>query len=260
MDVMIQSPDFKTQTGPAITHGFFTRNGGVSTGLYNSLNCGPGSNDDPEHITQNRKIVCDHIGCAPNKLFTLHQIHSKTCITTPFEIPKPKADAHITDEPDIALGVLTADCTPVLFYGQKDNKSPVIGAAHAGWGGAIGGVLNETIKAMTKCGASLNSIQACIGPCIAQEFYEVSENFTNTFIKENKDNEKFFIPSSRTAHLMFDLPGYCATKLSNIGVQKIHMLGIDTYSNEQNFFSYRRTTHRKEPDYGRQISVIMIKD
>ena len=164
----------------------------------------------------------------------------------------------VTDQAGIALGVLAADCTPILFRGKKVDGSPVIGAAHAGWGGALKGISKSTVEAMIALGAEKSSISACIGPCIAQSSYEVSEDFKLPFLAEDVGNDAFFIAGEREGHLMFDLEGYNASNLRKIGVENVHIIGVDTYSNEDDFFSYRRKTHRGEPDYGRQISVIKI--
>ena len=248
--------------GDAVFHGFFGRNGGVSKGIYSSLNCGPGSSDNPAHIKENRRIVAEAAGTDARSLLSLYQEHGNTCITVdePFdERMRPQADGFVTDKPSIALGILTADCGPVLFYGQKDDDSPVIGAAHAGWGGALLGILEATIEQMEALGASKDSIVAAIGPCISQESYEVTKSFSEAFLEEDASNAAFFIESKKEGHLMFDLPGYIDYKLGKAGVNKVLRKELDTYFNEEDFFSYRRATHRQEEDYGRQISVVMIK-
>jgi len=240
-----------------VKHGFFTRQGGVSVGIYKGLNCGPGSDDDPTAVQQNRQSVVEYINA--DHLLTLHQVHGKDCVVAdaPYD-KRPKADAHVTDVPGLALGILTADCVPVLFVGEKTDGAPVIGAAHAGWGGALKGVLAETVGQMQALGAELCSIRAAIGPCIAQKSYEVSASFVDPFMEEDEMNERFFMVAQREGHLMFDLPGYVALKLAKAGVKNVSIGDQDTYALEEDFFSYRRTTHAQELDYGRQISVVMI--
>lgn len=244
-----------------VFHGFFGREGGVSKDLYESLNCGRGSKDEGRAVLENLNVVGQSAGLPDgNSIQTMHQIHSAICTPiTQILSDRPQCDALVTDRPGIGLGVLTADCTPVLFYGEKDNGAPVIGVAHAGWKGALGGVLEDTVQKMRDLGAGEATIRAAIGPCIAQKSYEVGAEFPDPFIEEDADNERFFMPSRTRGHHMFDLAGYCSFKLAKAGVPKIIMSDIDTYSNEGRYFSYRRTTHRKEPDYGRQISLIFIK-
>lgn len=241
-----------------VRYGFFGRQGGVSEGLYNSLNCGAGSDDGVLQVVENKESVREEIGAS--HLVTLHQVHSKRCVVVdaPIDGAPPEADAMVTDKAGIALGVLTADCAPVLFYGEKADGAPVVGAAHAGWGGAFRGVLGETVAQMTALGAEVLSIRAAVGPCIAQSSYEVSDAFAVPFVEEDEANERFFVAGEKDGHLMFDLPAYCGFKLSKAGVMQVSMQGMDTYAQEDRFFSYRRATHRDEPDYGRQISVIAI--
>lgn len=244
-------------------HAFFGRQGGVSRDLYNALNVGFGSDDVPANVRKNREIIAETIGAAaPENILTLHQIHSNIClkVDAPWsEYERPQADAHVTDKAGIVLGVLTADCAPVLFYGEKLDGSPVIGGAHAGWKGAVGGVLENTLAAMQELGADMKTVRACVGPCIAQVSYEVSESFFAPFEAEDPENEHFFMASNKAGHLMFDLAGYCAAKLARFGVRSVFIKDLDTYFNEEDFFSYRRATHRAEKDYGRQISLIYIK-
>lgn len=245
-----------------IYYGFFGRNGGVSKDVYATLNCGRGSDDKIESVKKNLQIIAGEAGVIPEKLLTLHQVHSADCIVVekPWGIEKrPEVDAAVTDKAGIALGVLTADCAPVLFSGSKEDGSSVVGAAHAGWKGALGGILETTVQKMLGLGAIEESITAAIGPCISQKSYEVSEPFLKPFLDEDKNNERFFKSSKNEGHYMFDLPGYCAFKLSKIGLRSIYIKDVDTYFNEEDFFSYRRATHRNEKDYGRQISVISIK-
>lgn len=247
-----------------INHAFFGRNGGVSDGIYASLNCGLGSNDAPDKVMQNRLIVADYFGQDLKNLSGVNQIHSPDCLILKDCMlegeERPKADAIVTDTPGLILGVLTADCGPVLFYGRTRTGVPVIGAAHAGWRGAIGGVLEGTLRRMVECGAELSGIQAAIGPCIGPKSYEVNEEFIEPFMAQDDANEHFFKDAQKDGHLMFDLPGYIASRLAIAGVKDITITGHDTFADEDNFFSYRRKTHRNEPDYGRQISAIMIRE
>ncbi len=243
-----------------IAHGFFTREGGVSDGLYATLNAGPGSGDTIDDINENRQRIAAHLDA--DKLVTLYQVHSADCLYVTEQVTqgddRPKADALVADIAGLAIGVLTADCAPILFYGEKQNGSPVIGAAHAGWGGALKGVSVATVSKMLEVGAELTSICAVIGPCIEQTSYEVKEDFALPFLDQDNENERFFM-SGRAGHLQFDLAGYNAARLAQAGVRQIVITGEDTYTQEQRFFSYRRATHRNEPDYGRQLSVIVIK-
>lgn len=258
-----QASEFSPEEVSRVFHGFFGRQGGVSRDVYASLNCGRGSADEPDHVVQNIARVEGLSGVKRGALLTLHQIHSKECVVVekPWALQdRPKADAFVTKIPGIALGILTADCGPVLFSGRDADGAPVIGAAHAGWGGAFGGVLEETVAKMIELGAQKDTIEAAIGPCIGQESYEVGAEFVERFIEADPANERFFIPSKRDGFMMFDLPGYCKQRLENAGVRKVCVKGLDTYFNEEDFFSYRRATHRSEPDYGRQVSVIAIRE
>lgn len=246
-----------------VAHGFFGRRGGVSTGIYQSLNCDFGTADDGASVTENRARVARAIGAAPGNLISMKQIHSATClfVDRPW-VPesRPDADAFVTDVPGIALGVLTADCGPVLFYGQKDDGTPVVGAAHAGWGGAFKGVLDSTVRMMIERGATPDSLHAAIGPCIGPASYEVKMDFVDRFMADDPDNERFFKPGRGEGSVYFDLPGYIAARLAGAGVRHVSIGGPDTYAEAEDWFSYRRTTHRGEGDCGRQISVIMIRD
>ncbi|MGH1455554.1 MAG: peptidoglycan editing factor PgeF [Alphaproteobacteria bacterium] len=244
-----------------ISYGFFTRKGGEKNEIYSGLNCGYGSDDIPENIRKNRRAVANEMNVEQSDLLSLYQIHGGDVIfvNTPWnEEVRPKADAFITDKAGIALGILTADCAPVLFYGQKSSGEPVVGAAHAGWKGSLCGVLENTILEMRRIGATQESIKTCVGPCISKRSYEVSEGFADPFIDENEQSEVFFSAGSNTGHLHFDLSGYCGWRLSRAGIKAVSLMDVDTYKNEDEFFSYRRSTHKKEPDYGRQISVITI--
>jgi polyphenol oxidase len=248
---------------PGIAHGFFGRAGGASTGIYESLNCGPGSHDDPDAVAQNRRLVAAALvpqGERP-QLVSLSQIHSATVHTLPGwgGEPRPEGDAMVTATPGLALGILTADCAPVLL---ADPKAKVIGAAHAGWKGALGqdgrGVLEATLETMEKLGAQRMRIQCAIGPCITQENYEVGWDFRDRFLELGLKNRRFFVPSDKAGHYRFDLPGYAAHRLTAAGVGAVSALGFCTYPPENGFFSFRRTTHAGEPDYGRQISAIVL--
>lgn len=246
-------------TAPGVAHGFFGRRGGVSTGLYASLNCGPGSSDDRALVIENRARATAALSRAA-RLVTLYQIHSAEAVTVtaPWEIPaNPKGDAMATDKAGIALGILTADCAPVLL---ADARAHVIGAAHAGWGGALAGVTDTVVAAMERLGARRERISAAIGPCISQTSYEVGPEFKPRFSAADPANERFFERALREGHWQFDLPSYVAHRLRQSGVGQVETIAACTYAGEADFFSYRRTTHRKEPDYGRQLSAIMLTD
>jgi YfiH family protein len=243
---------------PGLRHAFFTREGGVSGGIYASLNGGIGSDDDAAHVVENRRRMAEHLGVAPTHFLTAFQIHSPdvAIATTPWDTEsRPRADAMVTKTPGLAIGVTAADCGPILFV---DPAARVIGATHAGWKGAFGGVLENTIAAMEGLGASRAGIIAAIGPLIRQPSYEVGAEFVMRFTEADKDNARFFAPSSRAEHAMFDLAGYIRLRLERAGILMIDDTGVDTYADER-FFSYRRTTHRKEPDYGRNIHAIVLE-
>lgn len=243
---------------PRIEHAFFGREGGVSAGIYAGLNVGRGSKDDPVLVEENRRRVAAQFGVAPDRLCTLYQIHSPEVITlTGPTSGEHKADAMVTTTPNLMLGILTADCAPVLL---ADAAAGVIGAAHAGWKGAYSGVLEATIQAMLHLGAKRERIAAAIGPCIAQASYEVGPEFIETLVKQDPQNQQFFQANTKRRHAQFDLTGYVAKQLRASGLQQIVPLAMDTYADEARFFSYRRTTHRGEEDYGRQISAIMLRD
>ena len=253
---------------PGIAHGFFGRAGGVSTGIYDSLNCGPGSSDDPNAVAENRRLAMEALTPqSPTKkevrLISLSQIHSAIVHVLPQPdggaASRPQGDAMVTAAPGLALGILTADCAPVLL---ADPKAKVIGAAHAGWKGALGqeagGVLEATLDAMEKLGAVRNRIRAVIGPCISQDNYEVGWEFRDRFLGGGLAQRRFFIPSSKEGHYRFDLAGYVAHRLTAAGIESVETLDVCTYPPENGFFSFRRTTHAGEPDYGRQLSAIML--
>ncbi len=257
----IKSERLETQAGAngrLIVHGFFNRVGGVSAGIYEGLNVGSGSHDNPEHVQQNRDRVASYLGVKPDHLITVHQVHSADVVTVtePLVSPRPKADAMVTNVPGLALGALTADCGPILF---ADHQAGVIGAAHAGWRGALNGVLENTIEAMINLGAVRENIVAVLGPCIGPQNYEVGSEFREQFLLKNPKYSEYFSPSDKSGHYMFDLWNFILDRLKLTGV-KADSLAQCTYANEQLFFSYRRTTHRGEPDYGRQIAAIAIKE
>jgi polyphenol oxidase len=242
-----------------IRHGFFTREGGVSTGIYASLNCGPGSADAPDAVAENRGRAMAMLDQAPQALVTVYQCHSAEVVVVdrPFAPgTAPKADALVTTTPGLALGILTADCAPVLF---ADRRHAIIGAAHAGWRGAVTGVLDNTLAEMVRLGATANTVVAAIGPCIGQRSYEVGPDFPAPFLAEDPDNGDFFAPSRRPGHFLFDLPGYVARRLARLGIQEVTRVPADTCRDESRFFSYRRATLRGEPDYGRQMSAIVLE-
>jgi YfiH family protein len=250
--------DAQNLMGGGIAHGFFGREGGVSQGIYAALNCGPGSKDDPEAVAQNRRLVAD--GLAPDiRLVSLSQMHSPIVHTLPGwgaeNGGRPEGDAMVTATPGLGLGILTADCAPVLF---ADPKARVIGAAHAGWKGARGGVLEATLEAMEKLGALRSRISAAIGPSISQANYEVGADFRDRFLEEGLRQRRFFVPSDKEGHYRFDLPGYVTHRLNQAGTGSVESLDVCTYPAENGFFSFRRATHAGEPDYGRQISAIVL--
>jgi len=243
---------------PEIKHGFFTRQGGVSDGLYHGLNCGYGSGDEAPLVDENRTRAMAMLGVCREDLNTVYQIHSPLAVIAekPWSLDeRPKADAIVTRQAGLAIGILTADCTPVLF---ADTSKGVIGAAHAGWKGAIGGVLASTVQAMESLGANRAHIIAAVGPCIHQESYEVGPEFRATFLEADGGNERFFIPSETVDHHLFDLPGYVLDALSKLGLKTVQNVSVDTYTDEDRFFSYRRATHREEADYGRGLSAIVL--
>jgi len=239
-----------------VSHGFLGRRGGVSTGLVAGLNVGTGSADDPDAIAENRRRAAEAV-LPGGRLVTVYQVHSPDAVAViePFEDRlRPRADALVTDRPGLALGILTADCAPVLL---ADREAGVVGAAHAGWKGAIGGVTDSTIALMETLGARRERIAAAVGPCIARASYEVDAGFFRRFAEENPANERFFA-DGRPGHYQFDLEAYVAHRLASAGIRTVETLGLDTYSDENRFYSFRRATHRGEPDYGRQIAIIGI--
>jgi YfiH family protein len=241
-----------------VSHGFFTRQGGVSASIYASLNCGPGSRDDAANVTENRVRVAELLGAEPGRLLTLFQKHSADAVVAerPWKDGKmPEADAIVTAKPGLAIGVLTADCAPVLLC---DGEARVIGAAHAGWKGALGGIIEATVKAMGKLGAKPQRITAVIGPTISQKAYEVGADFVERFLADEPESSAFFITDEFSGEPHFDLPGYVGERLARAGVGAIADLGLCTYCDETRLFSYRRSQHHGEADYGRQISAILL--
>lgn len=240
-----------------VPHGFLGRRGGVSTGLCAGLNVGTGSNDDPEAIAENKRRAVSAV-LDGAELATVFQVHSAEAVfvTEPWpQDNRPKADAMVTDRPGILLGILTADCVPVLL---ADEEAEVVGAAHAGWRGAVAGVTDSAIELMEKHGAVRDRIAAAIGPAIAQASYEVDDSLRQRFIGEDDGNARFFTPGVR-GKPHFDLPAYVAHRLLLAGIGTIERLALDTYADPDRFYSYRRATHQGEPDYGRQISLIGVR-
>lgn len=252
---MIQIDEFDAGK---VRHAFFTRRGGVSRGLYTSLNCGRGSGDDPADVEANRARAMAALDLPASALFTNHQVHSATVVVIE-EGADPedrrRADAFVTARPNVALGVLAADCAPVLFAAPDDG---VIGACHAGWRGAVGGVCEATVDAMIELGARPDGIRAAIGPCIGFESYEVGPEFPEPFVVQDRQNARFFEQAAREGHFLFDLSGYLARRLSALGIGEVFRLDCDTCRDEANFFSYRRSCQRQQPDYGRQLAAITL--
>lgn len=242
-----------------VRHMFFTRVGGVSAGIFNSLNCGPGSSDKRERVLDNRARAMAALDQDPANLVTVHQYHSPVAVEVhePWAIGEaPKADAMVTTTPGVVLGILTADCAPVLF---ADSDAGVIGAAHAGWKGALGGVIDATVEMMVENGAQADRICAAVGPCIQQPSYEVGADFRSSFLEAGSGNERFFEPGVEAGKYQFDLSGYVRYRLTECGVGSIEVSPADTYTDEDRFFSYRRATHRGEADYGRELSAIVLE-
>jgi len=253
---MIEADLLKTL--PGVRHGFFTREGGVSTGIYATRNCGLGSDDEREAVLENRARAAADLGVEGDRIVTPRQAHTRTVAVArepwPADQP-PEADAVVTQVRGLAIGVLAADCAPVLF---ADAEAGIVGAAHAGWRGALGGVVEATIEQMTALGANLETIRAAIGPAISADVYEVGPDFKASFLAQAPHNEALFhIPPGRERP-HFDLPGYVRTRLTAAGLRHVTDLGLCTFQNESLFFSYRRAQKRHEPDYGRQISAIVI--
>ena len=254
---MIQARPLAALDG--VQHRFFTRRGGVSAGLYSSLNCGYGSGDQPDNVRENRRRAAAAFDLGESDLLTVHQFHSTDVLTVAdqrWSSPgAPKADAMVTDRPGVVLGVLAADCAPVLF---ADGRAGVIGAAHAGWKGALGGVVDTTIAAMERLGARREHIQAAIGPCIGRESYEVGPEFPEPFLAQDAGHAAFFRPAARAGHFLFDLAGYLAHRLARADIAA-SITGHDTLAADEDFFSYRRNTLAGVRDYGRGLSAVALR-
>lgn len=240
-----------------VPHGFLGRQGGVSSGIYSSLNVGLGSDDDPAHVAENRRRAVEAV--APShQLITLYQVHSALCVNADPALAdhqRLQADALVTDRPGLLLGILTADCAPILL---ADRQAGVVGAAHAGWKGALNGVAQSTVAAMTQLGARAERICAVVGPCIARRSYEVDDAFRQRFEAAEAEFERFFSAGVRPSRHQFDLEGFVGARLADAGVGRVTLVSEDTYAQTDRFFSYRRTTHRAEADYGRQLSAIAV--
>ncbi|WP_204113340.1 peptidoglycan editing factor PgeF [Shimia biformata] len=239
-----------------LRHGFFTRKGGASSGVFHGLNCGAGSSDQSDIVAINKRRVADAMEVLPENLVTIHQVHSADVVTIeePIVGERPRADAVVTDKPGLALSILTADCQPVIF---ADREAGVIGAAHAGWRGALEGVLEATIEAMEKLGASRANITAVIGPTISQSAYEVGPEFLDAFLQDDAENTRFFA-NGKSDRMHFDLPSYGLHRLRSAGIGHAEWTRHCTYSDPERFYSYRRSTHAKEADYGRLISSVRL--
>jgi polyphenol oxidase len=256
---MLKSKTLSGATG--IRHAFFTREGGVSGGIYASLNCGAGSNDNPEYVQENKRRAAAQFDLPEDRLVTLYQVHSPEVVVVtdpaPIRADRPQADAMVTRTPNVALGILTADCAPVLF---ADSENGVIGAAHAGWRGALGGVLERTIDAMENLGADRTRISAAVGPCIAQVSYQVGAEFRAPFLDADSAAAELFRPDGDTGKHLFDLRGFVLHKLEQAMLGNVDAVDVDTYASDLLFFSYRRTCHRSEDDYGRGLSAIALTE
>ena len=245
---------------PRIRHGFFTRAGGVSDGIYTSLNGGIGSRDAAQRVAENRARMAKALGVGAENLLTPYQIHSPHVVvaeTAWMPAERPRADAVVTRTPGLAIGVSTADCGPILF---ADQKAGVIGAAHAGWRGALAGIIEATLAAMESLGAARARIAAALGPTIRQPNYEVGPELVARFVAADAANARFFKPSERDGHAMFDLAGYIAGRAHAAGLAQFEDLGVCTYAEADRFYSYRRATHRGEPDYGRHVNAIVLAE
>lgn len=243
-----------------IRHAFFTRDGGVSAGIYESLNSGIGSQDDVAHVTENRARMARELGVDSARLITAFQIHSPHVVVAeePWSVEtRPRADAIVTRTPGLAIGVSTADCGPLLF---ADAQARVIGAAHAGWRGAFSGVIEGTIAAMEDRGADRTRITVALGPLIRQPNYEVSQSFVDEFLRADESHAQFFAPAERAGHAMFDLPAFIASRLAENGIGRFEDIGLCTYADPDRFYSYRRSVHRAEPDYGRHVNAIVLSE
>lgn len=253
--MLIEAPELSSL--PTIRHAYFTRRGGESGGFYASLNGGLGSSDHPGRVKRNRALMAEQLGVTPERLVSLHQVHSAEAVrvTGPWAGDRPKADGMATADPDIALAIATADCGPVLF---ADPEAGVVGACHAGWKGALGGVMEATLVRMEEIGAVRDRIVAVLGPTIGPRAYEVGPEFVARFVDADAAHAGYFRSSERGGHSYFDLPGYIVARLGRAGLRSVADLGLCTYADPERFYSYRRATHRGEPDYGRLISAIAL--
>lgn len=253
----IEAPELAGLDG--VRHGFFTREGGTSDGIYASLNCGFGSNDDRAHVAANRARAATAIDAAPDALVTAYQVHGTdvAVVETPWPPgAAPRADGMVTTRPGIALGVLTADCAPVLF---ADRANAIIGACHAGWRGALAGIVEATVAAMERLGARRDEIGAAVGPCIGRASYEVGAEFPQPFLDHDEANRKFFVAAERAGHFMFDLEGYVHARIRDAGLAGAGRAGLDSCAEAHRLFSCRRATLRGEPDFGRGLSAIVLQ-
>lgn len=239
-----------------LNHAFFTRFGGVSTGVYRSLNCGHGSGDQRVAVIENRRRAMKRIGLPPNMLMTCNQVHGTHVAYAKTTNKGVEADGLVTDQPGLAIGVLTADCAPVIF---ADVNSSVVGVVHAGWRGALAGVIDAGVESMVKLGAQAKFIRAAIGPCIGAKSYEVGPEFVRRFTKHDPCYEQFFKPASRLKHSLFDLSGFVEMRIKACGIERIDCCSVDSYAEEQHFFSFRRSQHLGEADYGRALSVVVLE-
>ena len=254
-DAVIEDEGLAALSG--IRHGFFTRRGGVSEGIYESLNTGLGSDDRRDRVRQNRARIATHLLVTPERLDGVHQVHSATVVDAEADrTERPKADAIVSSTPGLAVSVLTADCGPILF---ADPHAGVVAAAHSGWGGTLQNIGAAVVAAMERHGAQRQDIRAVLGPTISQANYEVGPEFPHRFTQDDPDAQRFFKAAERPGHFLFDLPGFLVSRLERTGID-VRWCGLCTYGDEARFFSYRRTTHRAEPDYGRQMSAIVITD
>lgn len=254
---VFREPRFLAVDHARVSYGFFGRKGGVSAGVYASLNCGLGSGDDGAAVADNRRRVAAAVGA--EDVLSLYQVHGAECVRVDAAWDngdRPEGDAFVTDVKGVALGIVTADCAPVLFYADG-ARGPVVGAAHAGWRGALDGVLGTTVEAMRGY-EGVDSVRAVVGPCIAKASYEVSLDFVQPFLDVDDAYDRFFSSAAAEGKLLFDLGGFCAARLAEAGVSNVSIMDLDTYARRDEFFSYRRATHAGEADYARQLSVISI--
>lgn len=258
---MSQPPDFLTSPRlgalGGVRHAFFTRRGGASSGIYDSLNCGPGSRDDAGDVAENRRRAAAVFDVGPDRLLTAYQIHSARALTAfePWGDARPEGDAVVLEQGGMVAGALSADCAPILL---ADPEARVVAAAHAGWKGALGGIVESTVAAMSVLGARAERIVAAVGPCIGPDSYEVGLDFLETFTEGEPDAARFFRPGASTDKRLFDLPAYVLDRLARAGVHDAEWIGRDTFADEALFFSHRRGVHRAESDYGRLLSAIAL--